>query len=155
MTSYSSVTGFIHTLFLQLYTKYDHLSLSVTSPHIYRLCSKQILYLPNKKVRPRSSAQQPPKIFLTAQARKYLTSNRDTNDLGLKSILVTNSRLNLARILDHYFSHLNGFFIFSARTGNPEHLSLCSKPFQKKREQKRTKIKMKRKNNNKKRKKVP
>ena len=32
---------------------------------------------------------------------------------------VTNSRLNLARILDHYFSHLNGFFIFFSKDWKP------------------------------------
>ena len=38
----------------------------------------------------------------------------------MKSILVTNSRLNLARILDHYFfSHLNGFFIFFSKDWKP------------------------------------
>ena len=70
---------------------------------------------------------------------------------------VTNSRLNLARILDHYFSHLNVFLHFFQQ-GLETH-NIChyvpsrSKKKENKREQ--NEKKWKRKNNNKKRKKVP
>ena len=135
---YRLYTYFISTA---LYKIWPSLSLSYISSHLQTLFQTNIIPSKQKSPAALKCSTTPKNIHLTAQARKYLTSNRDTNDLGLKSILVTNSRLNLARILDHYFSHLNGFLFFSARTGNPQHLSLCSKPFQKKREQKRTKWK--------------
>ena len=114
MTSYSSVTGFIHTLFLQLYTKYDHLSLSVTSPHIYRLCSKQIYYTFQTKKSGRAQVLNNPQKYSPNSPSAKIFNLKPRHERSRFEIdpRVTNSRLNLARILDHYFSHLNVFLHF-------------------------------------------
>ena len=151
---YRLYTYFISTA---LYKIWPSLSLSYISSHLQTLFQTNIIPSKQKSPAALKCSTTPKNIHLTAQARKYLTSNRDTNDLGLKSILVTNSRLNLARILDHYFSHLNVFLHFFQQ-GLETH-NIChyvpsrSKKKENKREQ--NEKKWKRKNNNEKRKKVP
>ena len=136
---YRLYTYFISTA---LYKIWPSLSLSYISSHLQTLFQTNIIPSKQKSPAALKCSTTPKNIHLTAQARKYLTSNRDTNDLGLKSIRVTNSRLNLARILDHYFSHLNGFFIFFSKDWKPTtFVTMFQAVPKKKREQKRTKWK--------------
>ena len=81
--------------------------------------------------------------YSTREIHFALSSPYSRHILAISSRVYKNSRLNLARILDNYSSHLNVFFI-SSKDWKPQHfgmqhqtncsssLSLCSKPCKKK-----------------------
>ena len=151
MTSYSSVTG-LYTYFIStaLYKIWPSLSLSYISSHLQTQFQTNII--PSKQKSPAALKCS------TTPKRENIQPQTETRTISvLKSIRVTNSRLNLARILDHYISHLNvslHFFQQGLETHNICHY-VPSRSKKKRTKENKMKKNVKKNNNNKKRKKVP